>query len=91
MTTALAILLFALALPTTIVNWFVLVEWYVSGKRASMLPIVGGVFGFLACVAHPSLHWAWGLLAFAIDPGCFSFLGIPNLLEGVWKAIRRLR
>jgi len=89
MTTVLSIALFVLALPSTIVNWIVLVRWYARRQRASMLPILGGGLGFLACVVHPEITWTWGFVALALDPGCFSFFGVSTLVEALGRVLRK--
>lgn len=68
------------------VNWQVTLRWYRSGQRASMILLASAILALSAAVAHPSVEWYWGLLAIAIDPGCFSLLGLPWLIE---RMVRR--
>ncbi len=69
-------------------NWIILIRWYTMKKRSTMILLVGGILGLIACMIHSSINWQWGLVALAVDPGCFSFLGIPNLIELFVKKLR---
>ena len=70
-----------LAAAIAVSNWTVLYRWYRFKKRSTMILLFGGGFALLGTTIHPSIHWCWGFLAIAVDPGCFSFLGIPNAVE----------
>jgi hypothetical protein len=76
-----AYILLSLSLTVAVVNWILLVRWYLRRKRSTLLLLVGGVLAIAGTVVHPSIQWYWGLLAVVVDPGCFSFLGLPNLVE----------
>lgn len=76
-----AYILWFLAAVTAVGNWVVLVRWYTQKKRSTMVLLVGGMLGVVGAALHPAVEWYWGLLAGAVDPGCFSLLGVPNLVE----------
>lgn len=77
-------ILFVLAGLAILVNWGVLLAWILKGRRGSMLLLVAGGLGILACAVHPTIGWRWGLLFLIADPGCFGFVNaVPRLADRV--------
>lgn len=83
--------LIALSAIQIVANWLILVRWYTSGRRGSMILLIPGLMGAVGCALVPQIGWKFGLVAIALDPGCFSFLGIPNLVERTAKMVMAWR
>ena len=86
MTTVAACILLGIGALNALLNWGGIVAWYTAGKRSSLIPFVGGLFGFAGCALLPPIGWKFGLLALALDPGCSLLAPYPF----VWM-VRRLR
>src|SRR5256885_1125938 len=70
-------------------NWIGMIHWYTRKQRTSLIPVIGGALGLLGCAVHPGIHWTWGFLALALDPWCVSLIGVPKLIETIWRAIHK--
>jgi hypothetical protein len=70
-------------------NWIGMIHWYTRKRRTSLIPMIGGVLGFLGCMAHPGVHWAWGFLTLGLDPWWSSLIGVPRFIEAVWSSIHK--
>ncbi|MGE3457011.1 MAG: hypothetical protein AB7O24_18010 [Kofleriaceae bacterium] len=51
-------------------TWVCVVNRYMAGSGSSVVPLFGGVFGFVGCALVPAIGWKLGVLAIAVDPGC---------------------
>lgn len=73
---------------TIVMNWVILIRWWVARRRSTMTLVAGGLLGLVGAALCPFVSWKYGLLAILIDPGCFSFLlalfHVPN-----WYTRRR--
>ncbi len=46
-------------------------RWYVHKQRASLIPVVGGLCGFLGVLVAPiERAWIWSWAPFIMDIGC---------------------
>ena len=81
MVTVVGYLLLVLGGVATLGNWSIIV-WAIIARPArssSLVPIVGGLFGFVGCALIPALGWKLGVLAFALDPCTWLLLAWPVL------------
>lgn len=85
--TTLGFELLGLGTLLVLANWSLLIGIIVTKKQGgtSFLPLFGGALAFVGCVLLPAVRWQFGLIAFAIDPGCW-LLAAPV----VW-GVQRLR
>jgi hypothetical protein len=79
--TAVAAVLLALWLLTTMANWLVVLDWYRRGKRKSMVLVAGGVFAVAGCVLWPGIDARWAVVLVILDPGCFVVPALCHLLD----------
>lgn len=57
-------------------------------RHVSMIPLIGGVSGFLGCLATPSLRY-YAVAPLILDIGTFTFLAnLPSLLKEMWQISR---
>lgn len=70
-------------------NWIGTVQWYTRQRRTSLIPLIGGLLGFMGCVVYPNLPWTWGFLALALDPWWLSLTGIPYLVAIALNTVRK--
>jgi hypothetical protein len=65
-------------------NWALAIRWWTQKKRSTMIPFVGGVFGFVALLISP---WKYGIalcwLPLVVDIGCGAML--IGLLQGLTR------
>ena len=47
------------------------------GHGVSSIPLVGGGLVFAGCALVPQIGWKLGLIAIAIDPGCWFPIALP--------------
>jgi len=61
-------ILLAFGVLNIVGNLGLVVRCIATGKGASLVPLLGGVFAFAGCAIL--IGWRFGLLACVIDPGC---------------------
>jgi len=69
-------------------NFSVLLGWYAHGKSGSLIPLIGGLSGIVACVTLPFpalTHWWWTPLI--VDLGS-AFLISGTLLFFIRRACK---
>jgi hypothetical protein len=92
----LAVAFAAMFLLAAIPNFVIIVHYLRTGRGASRIPLVGGIFGSLAVLYLPrpwEAWWApgpwarWWWVPLVLDPGC-----LPMVVHLVlWLTIRRLK
>ena len=83
-----AYVLFALAALLVWANGVICVRWLLWKKRASSIPLFGGILAFVACLLHPSIHWSWGLLAIVVAEAYWLPSGIIALARFIHRRVR---
>jgi hypothetical protein len=73
----------------TLANWGIAVRYYVSGKHASMFPLIGGLFGAVSFAIVPldTLSSLWWLPPI-VDIGCAPSV-LLYVIYIVWHSISK--
>jgi hypothetical protein len=85
--TTVALTLLGLGALGVLANWTLLINTLVTKKQegTSLVLLIGGVLAFAGCLLLPGVRWQLGLIALALDPGCW-LLAAPII-----SALRRLQ
>ncbi|MFN0252734.1 MAG: hypothetical protein ACKV2T_38020 [Kofleriaceae bacterium] len=84
--TVLAWVFFAVGAFVVLGNWLSFAHAVVTKKGTSFVPFIGGIPVLVGCALHPAIDWKLGLIALAVDPGCWVVFAFPV----VWF-VRRVR
>jgi hypothetical protein len=69
-----AILLGAVFLIVAAGNIWIILRYYLLGRRGSRVPVIGGVCGCLALLFHPGPWAKYCWIPLVLDPGCLPMV-----------------